>query len=263
MDASQWQVRYELEAELESIYSHEENHLKQQSGIKWTLKGDANNSFFHGATRGRRRKSAIYYLEEVGVEIREPSQIRNHVEHFYKELFSAEVEGRISLGENFWGGDSKLTTEEAAELIKPFTPKEIEDALKDMDSFGFYRAFWAELKTLVLEKFNDFHRGDFNLRRLNFGMISLSPKMKEASNIRQYRPICVLNIDYKWFTKVLKTRLTPFADKLINKTQTTFIPSRFTLEGVIILHEILHDLRVSKIKGIVLKLDFGKAYDKV
>jgi hypothetical protein len=73
----------------------------------------------------------------------------------------------------------------------------------------------------------------------------------------------VLNIDYKWFTKVLTTRLTPFADKLISRSQTTFIPGRFILEGVVILHEILHDFRVSKSKGIILKLDFEKAYDKV
>lgn len=35
-------------------------------------------------------------------------------------------------------------------------------------------------------------------------------------------PICLLNVDYKWFTKVLTLRLTPFADKLINTNQTAF-----------------------------------------
>jgi hypothetical protein len=32
---------------------------------------------------------------------------------------------------------------------------------------------------------------------------------------------------------------------------------------VIILHETLHELRVSKAPEIILKLDFEKAYDKV
>jgi hypothetical protein len=58
-------------------------------------------------------------------------------------------------------------------------------------------------------------------------------------------------------------RLTPDAEKLISNTQTAFIPGRYILEGVIILHEIVHELRVKKMKGIVLKLDFQKAYDKV
>lgn len=162
------------------------------------------------------------------MEIRENRQIRDQIEKFYKDLFSAEDRGRISLGDNFWGVDRVLSEEEATELIRPFTIEEIEKALKDMDSssapgpdglpVGFYRVFWTEIKLLVMEMFNDFHKEDFNLRRLNYGMISLIPKLKEANNIRQYRPICVLNIDYKWFTKVLTTRLTPFADKLISRS---------------------------------------------
>jgi hypothetical protein len=42
-----------------------------------------------------------------------------------------------------------------------------------------------------------------------------------------------------------------------------FIPGRHILEGVVILHEILHEVRIQKSQGIILKLDFKKAYDKV
>jgi hypothetical protein len=35
------------------------------------------------------------------------------------------------------------------------------------------------------------------------------------------------------------------------------------LEGVVILQEVLHELRSSKSTGIFLKLDFEKAYGKV
>jgi hypothetical protein len=94
-------------------------------------------------------------------------------------------------------------------------------------------------------------------------MISLIPKLKEANNIKQFKPICLLNVDYKWFTKVLTMRLTPYAGKIISETQTAFIPGRYILEGVVVLHEILHEIRVKKLKGIILKLDFEKAYDKV
>jgi hypothetical protein len=58
-------------------------------------------------------------------------------------------------------------------------------------------------------------------------------------------------------------RLTPFTDKVISENQTAFIPGRYILEGVIILHETLHELRVKKMQGVILKLDFEKAYDKV
>jgi hypothetical protein len=205
--------------------------------------------------------------------IRDPTEIRNHVESYYKELFGGEPGGGIELGEDFWGENGRLTDEEAQELIKPFTSKELEEALKDMDvnaspgpdglPVGFYREFWKEIKSVVLEMFQNLYRVELNLSRLNYGMISLIPKIKEANNIRQYRPICLLNVDYKWFSKVFTLRLTPWADKLISRNQTTFIPGRYIIEGVVILHEILHELRVKKLQGIILKLDSEKAYDKV
>jgi hypothetical protein len=71
-----------------------------------------------------------------------------------------------------------------------------------------------------------------------------------------------VGVDYKWFTKVLTRRLTGVADTIINKIQTTFSPRQNILEGVVILHET-HELRRKKRKGVIMKLDFEKAYDKV
>jgi hypothetical protein len=48
----------------------------------------------------------------------------------------------------------------------------------------FYNCFWEQVKGLVLEMFETFHRGELNLSRLKYGLISLIPKMKEANNIK-------------------------------------------------------------------------------
>jgi hypothetical protein len=45
---------------------------------------------------------------------------------------------------------------------------------------------------------------------------------------------------------------------MVSKIQTTFIHRRNILDGVVILHE----MRTKK-KGVILKLNFEKAYDKV
>jgi hypothetical protein len=111
--------------------------------------------------------------------------------------------------------------------------------------------------------FDKFYRGELNLRRLNYGLISLIPKSKEANTIKHYRPICLLGVDYKWFTKVLTKRLTRVAESVISTTQTTFIPGRNILEGVVVLHDTLHEIRKMKKRGVIMKLDFEKEYDKV
>jgi len=52
-------------------------------------------------------------------------------------------------------------------------------------------------------------KGLLDIKRLNFGVITLVPKIKEANNVKQFRPICLLNVDFKCFTKVLTNRLVP------------------------------------------------------
>jgi hypothetical protein len=50
-------------------------------------------------------------------------------------------------------------------------------------------------------------------------------------------------VDFKVFPKVLTNRITPMADNLISENQTTFIKGRNILEGVMVLHEVIHEFR--------------------
>lgn len=109
----------------------------------------------------------------------------------------------------------------------------------------------------------DFHNGTLDVSRINYGVITLLPKVNDANKIQQFRPICLLNCLYKWITKVLTLRISPFAEKLICREQTAFMKSRNIMSGVMALHEILHETKRKKKVGVVLKLDFEKAYDKV
>jgi len=45
--------------------------------------------------------------------------------------------------------------------------------------------------------------------------------------------------------------------------QTAFIKGRFILESVVAAHEIIHEVHKRKQEGVVLKLDYEKAYDRV
>jgi hypothetical protein len=111
--------------------------------------------------------------------------------------------------------------------------------------------------------FHDFYEDKLPPFSLNFGIITLLLKQKETTHIKQFRPICLLNVSFKIFTKVAVNRMTGITTKLINPSRTTFIPGRNIMEGVIMLHEIMHAIHRKKMSGVILKLDFEKAYDKV
>lgn len=55
--------------------------------------------------------------------------------------------------------------------------------------------------------------------------------------------------------------LTQIAHIVVQPTKTTFMPGRHILEDVVVMHETLHEIHSKKHDGVVLKVDFEKAYD--
>jgi hypothetical protein len=53
------------------------------------------------------------------------------------------------------------------------------------------------------------------------------------------------------------------ADHVVRPTQTTFMQARNIIDGVVIFHEKVHELHRKKLNGLIFKIDFEKAYDKV
>jgi hypothetical protein len=214
----------------------------------------------------------ILQLKDEGQIIWGNDQLKNHITDYYQGMFGQVGEDHLSLDESLIY-IQQVSQEENEFLTAPFTEKEVKEGIIQMkhnkasgpDGFPaeFYQVFWEIIKGDLMALFNDFHEGRLPLFSLNFGIITLLPKQKEATHIRQYRPICLLNVSFKIFTKVVVNRMSGIVDKLISPTQTAFIPGRNIMEGVVMLHETIHELHRKKISGVVLKLDFKKAYDKV
>jgi hypothetical protein len=141
-------------------------------------------------------------------------------------------------------------------LTAPFSEAEVKEAIFQMEynkapgsdgfSVKFYQKFWDTIKGDLMTMFQELHSGDLPLFSLNFGVISLIPKVQELNRIQQYRPICLLNVSYKIFTKVATNRINQVTDHIISSSQTAFMRGRNILEGVVILHEAIHELYQKK-----------------
>lgn len=179
----------------------------------------------------------------------------------------------MALKRNFWPTKLTLNELEQEELIKPFGLNEVKEVVMDLKTNSapgpngfssiFFKKFWDTIKGDMMDMFQDFWAGLLDIKRLNYGVITLVPKVKEVNCIKQYRPICLLNVDYKCFTKVLTNRLVPVVRRIIGENQTGFVKGRNIIEGVVVLHEVVHELQSSKQRGLILKIDFEKAYDQV
>lgn len=88
-----------------------------------------------------------------------------------------------------------------------------------------------------------FALGTVNISRLNFEVISLIPKVKGADTIKQFRPIALINVLFKIGAKAFACRLALVPQRVIHHSQTAFPKGRNILEGPIVLHEIVHELK--------------------
>jgi hypothetical protein len=163
----------------------------------------------------------------------------------------------------------QVSEEENEVLAAPFSEEEVFDMEHNKapgpDGFPtkFYQFFLGGCKTGFNELFYEFHARRLPIHSLNFGVITLLLKITDASRIQQYRSICLLNMSFKIFTKVLNNIILKVADKLIGPSQTAFIPGCYIMEGVVMLCETIQELHRKKQDGVILKLDFEKAYDKL
>ena len=76
-----------------------------------------------------------------------------------------------------------------------------------------------------------------------------------------WRPISLLNIDYKILTKALSKRIEKYLPKLINSDQTGFVKGRYIGQNIRLLSDIMEYLDAKKTSGLLLFIDFEKAFD--
>jgi hypothetical protein len=173
------------------------------------------------------RKTKIFQLQDEDKIIEGEKESSEYVMNYYKNIFTTPLdkvrEAAFQMEHNKAPGPDDFPTE-------------------------FYQACWNIIKDDLMAMFVEFHVVKLPLHSLNFGTIILLLKCREASHIKQYRSICLLNVSFKFFTKVATNRISQVAQKVISPSQTTFIPGRNIMEGVIVLHEILHEMHRKKIK---------------
>lgn len=258
---------------LHHLYAEEEHYWFQRSHQKWLLEGGCNSKYFHRIANGRKRKNTIFSLEAESGNISDPKMLLQHATDYYRALFVPATSYPIQVDQTLWSEADNVNPVDNDFLIRPFSEDEVSFALFAMETnkalgpdglpIEFFQARWEFMKLDIMYLFHEFHKGSLDIHGLNYGVITLLPKISDACKIQQFRPICLLNCLYKLVTKVLSIRLDSVMHKLISIHQNAFIGGRYIVDGILSLHEIMHEVKRQNTTGIFLKLDFEKAYDKV
>ena len=124
-----------------------------------------------------------------------------------------------------------LQLEEIAKALKELP----NDKTPGMDGFtaNFYKFFWPDLKDLLFKSFQySFQRGIISADQRR-GVISSIPREgKDLRLLTSWRPVSILNTDYKILTKTLANRLQLVLPKLINPDQVGYVKNRYIGQNV-------------------------------
>lgn len=178
-----------------------------------------------------------------------------------QDLFLRELEGEINEQDNI---DLKheLGIEEVKQVVFSFGKGKAPGL--DGLPIEFYQTFWEEIKDDLMEML----RECLELKRLGKsmreGLITILYKNKgDRNDLRNWRPITLLNCDYKILSKIVMGRLQQVTGELINPDQVCGVPGRTVVDN---LNLIRDTCLYSKERGhplCLINIDQEKAYDRV
>ena len=124
--------------------------------------------------------------------------------------------------------------------------------------------FWNAIGQITVDSLNyAFKNGDMSISQ-NRGIISLVPKKdREKKYLKYWRPISLLNNDYKIVTKALALRLEKVLPTIISPNQTGYVKGRYIGESIRIITDMMSFTKKKNIPGLAVSLDFEKAFDSI
>ncbi|KAK2656830.1 hypothetical protein Ddye_009882 [Dipteronia dyeriana] len=127
----------------------------------------------------------------------------------------------------------------------------------------FVKKNWVRIKDDFMAFMKAFHSNGSVLKGLNCTFIALIPKIKNPVSIKNYRPISLVGSIYKVLSKVLANRLKVVMDPVIGPTQMAFVKERQIVDSFVIAEEVIYSWKKNGKGGLLIKLDFEKAYDSI
>ena len=240
--------------------------------LRWAELSEKNTKYFYNLEKSKSKTKTMSSCHKSdGSLIKNPQEILFEQSKFYERLYSRDSSVNFQL-QNMSG--PKLNITEQIIMNSEITAEEISCALKDMSNgkcpgadglpVEFYKTFWNSLKPIFLSLTQQVFRDNRFHESGRIGVISLIPKKgRDRNYIQNWRPITLLNVDYKIISKVIAERIKIFLPNLINSDQTGFMSGRNISDNIRRTIDIVQHTINQSIPAVIVSIDFEKAFDRV
>ena len=125
----------------------------------------------------------------------------------------------------------------------------------------FYKVFWKDIGKTLTEALNfSYQKGKLAVSQRR-GIVELVPKKDADPNlIKNWRPLTLLNCDYKIASKTIANRIKMVLPEVTSEDQSGFIKNRCISDNIRKLDSAIKYSENKGLHGLLLFLDFEKAF---
>ena len=245
-----------------------------RSRVRWTEEGEASSAYFFRLIKTQSVDRLVAALRRPdGTVVNYAIDLVECFSNFYFDLFSAELVDPGAQDTLLSNVSARLSVDECNVCEGTLTVEECFTALQGMARrkapgcdglpMEFYQTFWSVLGSDLVRVLNSCASVGRLSRSQRRGVISLSFKKGDRLDPRNWRPIWLLNVDYKIASRAIAGRLLQVISSVVDKDQTCGVPGRFIGENVAFLRDVVDYASHSGSPCALLSLDQEKAFDRV
>ena len=237
----------------------------------WVEQGEKNTKYFLGLEKHKSKAKCMTKIAENDKTTTDPDRILELQHDFYAKLYKKDPEIEFNYVLN---NPIQIDSTEKIILELELTLDEISTALKEMPNdkspgssgltADFYKVFWGFLKAPLHKAYLHCKKEGQLYTMARQGILTLLPKKnRNRLYIKNWRPITLLNIDYKILSKAFANRIKLVLDDIINTDQKGFVKGRLISENIRQMFDLIQYSWQQNLPGIVVSVDFEKAFDRV
>ncbi|KAM4034768.1 LOW QUALITY PROTEIN: uncharacterized protein ACNLHF_021458 [Anomaloglossus baeobatrachus] len=260
-----------MKREVDDWMRERRREIMFRSRVRFREQDEKCTRFFFRKMCGGKREMNVLITEE-GNEVRGDGVLQE-VGRFYGELYGRKV-CDLENDEEFLHVITNVVAESAHEgLLCDVSEQELYEAVckspknkapgHDGIPCDFYGSYWSIISQDLLEVVRALFSGVSMPESMKEGLVVLLFKKGERKRLSNWRPITLLNADYKIFAKILAGRMRGVIDTVIEEEQVCAVPKRQLHENVCLVRDMIEDCGSRKKSVIVCALDFEKAFDRV